>query len=120
MLMQSNLGNGDSQAVGQACLLTFTLSAALVFAEGITPDLAAPYRELAAAVVTRIAPDLLAEVKPPKAARRRQAPAEGTGDVSRETSPAVERDANLSVAEAAVNGLEVRLARAGHSSPGDE
>jgi hypothetical protein len=115
VLMQSNLTNGDSMAVGQACLLTFALSSALAFAEGITPEHAGTYTELLAAVVERIEPDLLnlppEQVKQPQRRKSRTV----APDVSRETAPAAVRDENVSVAEAAVTGLEVRLAASGHS-----
>lgn len=141
-MMQSNLTNGDSQAIGQACLLTFSLTCALAFAEGIPPELGAGYSKLVAAVVTRICPGLLEPARPAKGGRRRQAPAEapvdptsgategavargersGTGPSAGSPGDAngAQRDASVSVAEGAVAGLEARLAASGHSSPDEQ
>lgn len=96
VLMQTNLANGDSIAIGQACLITFSLANALSFSEGIPADAIEPYKDLMAGLCANLAPSMLALAKSsqPRAPRRKRSPdgaqgdADSPGDVAADASSA--------------------------------
>ena len=75
VLMQSNLGDGSTVAVGGACLLGFALGLAVGFSEGIPAEKSVEMMPTLSALIKNLAPELL----PPAAKRargKRSAPAE--------------------------------------------
>ncbi len=52
--MFSNLDNGDTLAIGQACMITFALSTAAELLEGLPADQLAQYEDLAGKIAIAV------------------------------------------------------------------
>lgn len=117
VLMQTNLGNGDSQAVGQHCLLTFALASAIAFSDEMPADLAAEFHPMlrTLAVALSLDPPLPAEAR--KGRGKRSAPADSAGEVSRETSPAGASSNGAGMAETILDRDDLAAAIEQFASP---
>ena len=74
VLLQTNMGNGDTVGVGQSCLLPFALGLATTFSEGAEKEEQDIYADAVAALLANLAPSMraLAKSAVPKPHRRRK------------------------------------------------